>query len=151
MCTLYRPESCQTKIDDHSLLVYHDSTLKLTYMYSHGKSIIIARHFNIHSETWLNSTNTTATALYAEEACGARGLCQYVEGAVRGENVRRENKHTQLMFLLPATTIPQTKPSLLSGRNSNTVLLTTHCAGQPLTVHVVLAIQVEFWSSETAR
>ena len=59
----------------------------LTSLNRSSCSVILAGDFNVHNQSWLGSTKTTAAGERVEDLCNIHGLSQHVDLPTRGPNV----------------------------------------------------------------
>ena len=78
----YRPGSCGD--NDLALLEHLDQNIDT--MRQHGKHMILAGDFNVHSTSWLGSSRTTIAGEFLEEISATHCLVQHVTQPTRGPN-----------------------------------------------------------------
>ena len=80
LCAVYR--SGLLAGDDVELLRHLDSSLDIARR--HGACVIVAGDFNVHNQSWLNSTSTMKAGEYLEDIANIHGLEQHVAEPTRG-------------------------------------------------------------------
>ena len=82
MCAAYWPGSCADH--DISILEHIDSTIDRVRQ--QGAKLVIAGDFNVHNNSWLQSSRTSLAGEAAEDMCAQHGLTQHVAEPTRGNN-----------------------------------------------------------------
>ena len=80
LCAVYRSGSSPG--DDVELLRHLDSSLDIARR--HSASFIVAGDFDVHNQSWLNSTKTTKAGEYLQDIANIHGLEQHFAEPTRG-------------------------------------------------------------------